>query len=127
MAFAGTEPLLSAKDLAAKSLKGFLCSLIKPLVLVTGCLGQLGRAIQQHWFASQMAISYELLPVDIDQLDLTDTDDLIAYLDQLRPAIIINAAAFTDVDAAETNREAVYAVNAEGRAVTGEMVPGQRV
>ena len=85
----------------------------KPLVLVTGCLGQLGSAIQQHWDASQMAASYELLPVDIDQLDLTDTDDLIAYLDQLHPAIIINAAAFTHVDAAETNREAAYAVNTE--------------
>ena len=87
--------------------------MIKPLVLVTGCLGQLGHAIQQHWFASQMATNYELLPVDIDQLDLTDTDDLIAYLDQLRPAIIINAAAFTHVDEAEANREAAYAVNAE--------------
>ena len=87
--------------------------MIKPLVLVTGCLGQLGRAIQQHWYASQMAVSYELLPVDIDQLDLTDTDDLLAYLDQLQPTIIINTAAFTHVDEAENNREAAYAVNAE--------------
>jgi len=85
----------------------------KPLVLVTGCLGQLGSAIQQHWYASQMAASYELLPVDIDQLDLTDTDDLTGYLGQLCPAIIINAAAFTLVDEAETNRDAAYAVNAE--------------
>ncbi len=85
----------------------------KPLVLVTGCLGQLGSAIQQHWDASHMAASYDLLPVDIDQLDLTDTEDLIAYLDQLHPATIINAAAFTQVDEAETNREAAYSVNAE--------------
>ena len=85
----------------------------KPLVLVTGCLGQLGHAIQQHWYASQVAASYELLPVDIDQLDLTDTDDLLAYLDQLQPTIIINTAAFTHVDEAETNRDAAYAVNAE--------------
>jgi dTDP-4-dehydrorhamnose reductase len=85
----------------------------KPLVLVTGCLGQLGSAIQQHWDASQVAARYELLPVDIYQLDLTDTDDLIAYLSQLHPAIIINAAAFTQVDEAETNREAAYAINAE--------------
>ena len=85
----------------------------KPLVLVTGCLGQLGSAIQQHWGATQMAASYELLPVDIDQLDLTDNDDLIGYLNQLHPAIIINAAAFTRVDEAETNREVAYAVNAK--------------
>ena len=85
----------------------------KPLVLVTGCLGQLGSAIQQNWDASQMAAGYELLPTDIDQLDLTDADDLIAYLDQLRPAIIINTAAYTRVDEAETNREVAYAVNAK--------------
>jgi dTDP-4-dehydrorhamnose reductase len=85
----------------------------KPLVLVTGSLGQLGSAIQQHWDASLMAASYELLPTDIDQLDLTDADDLIAYLDQLRPAIIINTAAYTRVDEAETNREVAYAVNAK--------------
>ena len=85
----------------------------KPVILVTGCLGQLGNAIQQHWEASHLTASHELLAVDVDQLDLTDAEDVNAYLDQLQPAVIINAAAFTDVDGAESNQEAAYAVNAE--------------
>ena len=50
----------------------------KPLILLTGCLGQLGSTIQLHWGASQLAASHELLAVDIDQLDLTDAEDVTA-------------------------------------------------
>jgi dTDP-4-dehydrorhamnose reductase len=85
----------------------------KPLILLTGCLGQLGSTIQLHWSASQLAASHELLAVDIDQLDLTDAEDVTAYLNQLKPAVIINAAAYTNVDGAETDEELAYAVNAE--------------
>jgi len=85
----------------------------KPIILLTGCLGQLGSTIQLHWGASQLAASHELLAVDIDQLDLTDAEDVTAYLNQLKPAVIINAAAYTNVDGAETDEELAYAVNAE--------------
>ena len=85
----------------------------KPIILLTGCLGQLGSAIQQHWDASQLAGAYELVPVDVDQLDLTDIEDVNGYLDQLQPQFIINAAAYTNVDGAESNKEAAFAVNAE--------------
>ena len=85
----------------------------KPLILLTGCLGQLGSTIQLHWSASQLAASHELLAVDIDQLDLTDAEDVTAYLNPLKPAMIINAAAYTNVDGAETDEELAYAVNAE--------------
>ena len=85
----------------------------KPLILSTGCLGQLGSTIQLHWGASQLAASHDLLAVDIDQLDLTDAEDVTAYLNQLKPAVIINAAAYTNVDGAETDEELAYAVNAE--------------
>ena len=84
----------------------------RPLVLVTGCHGQLGSAIQLHWDASHIAASFDLLPVDAEQLDLTDSEDLVAFLDQLRPSIIVNAAAFTQVDDAEVNQAAAYEVNA---------------
>ena len=85
-----------------------------PLVLVTGCHGQLGSAIQLHWDASHISANFDLMPVDSDQLDLTDSQDLVAYLEQLRPSIIINAAAFTKVDDAEVNQTAAYEVNASG-------------
>ena len=85
----------------------------KPLILLTGCLGQLGSTIQLHWGASQLSASHELLAVDIDQLDLTDAEDVSAYLNQLKPAVIINAAAYTNVDGAEADEDRAYAVNAE--------------
>ena len=85
----------------------------KPLILLTGCLGQLGSTIQLHWGASQLAASHELLAVDIDQLDLTDAEDVTAYLNQLKPEVIINAAAYTNVDGAESAQDLAYAVNAE--------------
>ena len=53
-----------------------------------------------------IAASFDLLPVDAEQLDLTDSEDLVAFLDQLRPSIIVNAAAFTQVDDAEVNQAA---------------------
>ena len=83
-----------------------------PLILVTGCHGQLGSAIQFHWDASHISASFDLLSVDADQLDLTDSEDLVAFLEQLRPSIIINAAAFTQVDDAEVNQAEAYEVNA---------------
>lgn len=85
----------------------------KPLILLTGCLGQLGMAITRHWDASPLAASYELLPVDVNQLDLTDSEDLRAYLDQVKPRYLVNAAAYTQVDGAESAAEAAFAVNAD--------------
>ena len=86
----------------------------KPLILLTGCSGQLGTAIQLHWDASPLASAYELLPVDADQLDLTDSEDVTAYLDQLRPRYLINTAAYTQVDTAESEASSAFEINAYG-------------
>jgi dTDP-4-dehydrorhamnose reductase len=48
------------------------------------------------------------------QFDLTDTPRLRAELDEKRPRLIINAAAYTAVDQAEVERERAFAVNAQG-------------
>ena len=85
----------------------------KPLILLTGCSGQLGTAIQFHWDASPLAAAYELLPVDADQLDLTDSEDVTAYLDQLRPRYLINTAAYTQVDTAESEASSAFEINAD--------------
>lgn len=85
----------------------------KSVILLTGCLGQLGTAIKLRWDASMLATVYELLPVDADQLDLTDFKDVRAYLDQLKPRYIINTAAYTHVDDAELASETAFAVNAD--------------
>ena len=57
---------------------------------------------------------HELVLVDLPELDITDERAVFALYERERPEATINCAAWTNVDGAETNREAAYAVNAEG-------------
>ena len=57
---------------------------------------------------------HELVGVDLPELDITDANAVEAFLREHRPEAILNCAAWTDVDGAETHREPAYAVNAEG-------------
>ena len=92
----------------------------KPLILLTGCFGQLGTAIQRCWDAGSLSTDYELLPVDANQLDLTDALDVSAYLDQLKPRYVINTAAYTQVDDAESDAEAAFALNGDAVSVVAQ-------
>ena len=58
----------------------------KPLILLTGCSDS-WAPLYSFTDASPLAAVYELLPVGADQLDLTDSEDVTAYLDQLRPPV----------------------------------------
>ena len=82
-----------------------------PRLLLTGAQGQLGTTIQQHWESSGCADLYELVTVDIEQLNLLDSADTLAYLSRCQPEIIINAAAYTQVDRAEDERETAFQLN----------------
>lgn len=101
-------------------------------LLVTGGHGQLGRdlvdAAHRHGFGSVTA-------ADLPVLDITDSASVRAGLTSLvararvgalRP-VVINAAAYTAVDAAETDTERAYAVNAHGPAVLAEACAEQGV
>ena len=57
---------------------------------------------------------HELVLVDLPELDITDERAVFAFYERERPEATVNCAAWTDVDGAETNREAAHAVNAEG-------------
>ena len=92
----------------------------KPLILLTGCFGQLGTVIQRHWDAASLSADYELLPVDASQVDLTDAPDVRAYLDQLNPRYVINTAAYTKVDDAESDAEAAFALNGDAVSVLAQ-------
>lgn len=82
-------------------------------VLVVGAGGQLGRAL-----ARRAQPSWALL--DRRQLDLTDGDAVRAAVAAFRPRWVVNAAAWTGVDAAEADEAGAYAVNAAGPAVLAE-------
>lgn len=74
-------------------------------VVVTGGDGRLGRALARRG---------GVVAVGRAALDVTDPAAIAAGLDALAPAVVINAAAYTAVDRAETDEAAAMAVNAGG-------------
>lgn len=77
-------------------------------VLVTGAAGQLGRAL-----AGSCPAGIEVVALDRSGLDLTDATAVRHCVETIRPQAVINAAAFTAVDRAESEREAAHATNAQ--------------
>jgi dTDP-4-dehydrorhamnose reductase len=57
---------------------------------------------------------WELVGVDLPELDITDAAAVQATFERVRPDAVLNCAAWTDVDGAETHREQAHAVNADG-------------
>ena len=77
-------------------------------VLVTGSKGQLGAA-----FMTRLSADVDVTGIDVDDVDLTDAALLREFVRRCRPTAIINCAAFTDVDGAESRPLDAYRVNAE--------------
>lgn len=75
-------------------------------VLVTGAHGQLGSELQ-----ATCPAHITLIPTDRDTLDITQTAQVVAALEQHRPDVVINAAAYTAVDKAETDTANAYLIN----------------
>jgi dTDP-4-dehydrorhamnose reductase len=75
-------------------------------ILLTGKNGQVGWELQRT-----LAASATLIALDSSQLDLSDADAIRRTVRDLRPDIIINPAAYTAVDKAETEPELAMAVN----------------
>ena len=86
--------------------------------LIVGGKGQLGRAL-----AACAPVGAEIVSHDIDTLDITDKAALDALVREVRPAVVLNAAAYTAVDKAESDEAAALAVN--GTAV-GLLAEGAR-
>ena len=76
-------------------------------IVVVGYRGQLGRALMSALHGR------ELLPLDYPEVDITHPA-VIGQIADFAPDAVINAAAWTDVDGAEQNPDACYAVNVTG-------------
>lgn len=78
-------------------------------ILVTGCNGQVG-----HCLVQQLTGKVDLLAVDRNELDITDKEAVFATVKSFKPDVIINAAAHTAVDRAETEVELSEQINVKG-------------
>lgn len=78
--------------------------------LITGFNGQLGSCMQD--LLTEM--EEEFLAVDVAKLDITDADQVCRVLDEYQPDVVVNAAAYTAVDKAESDVELARGVNATG-------------
>ena len=77
-------------------------------ILVTGSKGMLGTDL-----LSELS-SQEVCGVDIDTLDICSLHDVISYTHAFKPQVVINCAAFTNVDVCETELITAYKVNSIG-------------
>lgn len=74
---------------------------------MTGAGGQLGRALVR-------SLGDQAVGVDLPEFDLTDRDSVHGVVQRHRPNVVVNAAAFTQVDLAENEPELCRAVNVHG-------------
>jgi dTDP-4-dehydrorhamnose reductase len=76
-------------------------------VLITGSDGTLGTALQRVFMAEQVTAW------TLSDLDLSDLDSIAKKISSVRPELVINAAAFTDVDRAEQDERLATVVNGD--------------
>ncbi len=78
-------------------------------ILVTGAKGQLGIDVVNH-----LSKSYEVIGLDKDDLDITNLESVLDCINEVNPDIIINCAAYTNVDGCEENQDLAYKINGIG-------------
>lgn len=79
-------------------------------IIVTGAKGQLGTDVVSEIAAR----GSEYIPVDLPELDITDSAAVESFISESGADAVIHCAAFTNVDIAETDKETCRRVNAEG-------------
>ena len=85
-------------------------------VLVIGCHGQIGREVM----AARPPAGVSPMGLGHGDTDITDRDAVRRVVDRDRPTLIVNAAAYTAVDRAESEPDAAFAVNTEAPAHLAE-------
>ena len=99
--------VLSEKDKKHQSFKGYTEKYIGENVLLTGADGQLGQDFQK--FFDKIGIKYTA--TDYRELDVTNKDKVREFVDSNNFTMIINCAAYNNVDKAEEEPEKCYTLN----------------
>lgn len=76
-------------------------------VLITGAAGMLGRQMSKEYLSR----GAEVFPLTRKELDVTSFNDIKKVFANISPQLVVNCAAYTDVDGAETEKEAAFNVN----------------
>jgi len=84
-------------------------------ILISGQHGQVSRELQRR-----LSATCELVVLGRDQLDLAHPHQIRQQVQRVRPDLIINAAAHTAVDQAESEPEAAFAINATAPGILAE-------
>jgi len=87
----------------------------RPCILIAGAAGKVGRELRRS-----LADAGEIICHDCDTVDLAEPDQVRAMVRSAAPQIILNAAAYTAVDRAESEPEAAIAVNSTAPRVLAE-------
>ena len=91
-------------------------------ILITGCNGQLGNEIQ---LLEKENLQHTFYNTDVDNLDITDREAIEEFVNNHDIDGIVNCAAYTAVDKAESNEELCTKLNAEAPAYLANAI-GQR-
>lgn len=84
-------------------------------ILLTGCSGQVG------WELARTLLPLgDVIAANRSEVDLSDPDGLRRTVQKLNPDVIVNPAAYTAVDKAETDRDLAFLINAEAPRVLAE-------
>lgn len=92
-------------------------------ILVTGASGQLGGELCRQ--AGQLTT--ELIPCYDGGVDITQPEQIFLELEKTSPDLVINAAAYTNVEGAETDVQTAFAVNRDGAALLAEVCRKRRI
>jgi dTDP-4-dehydrorhamnose reductase len=89
-------------------------------ILLTGINGQVGHVLKTKLAEYEELSQFEILALSREQLDLTKTHDIRRIVREVKPSLIINPAAYTAVDKAESEPELAYAINATAAQILAE-------
>ena len=89
-------------------------------ILLTGVNGQVGHALQRALSGETSLTNAAVICLDRSQLDLTQHDEIRRVIRAIKPDLIINPAAYTVVDKAETEPELAFAINATAPQILAE-------
>ena len=85
-------------------------------ILITGANGMLAKAVRQRFENEELILTdvYVENIADVEELDITNLEDVLDFVEEIKPNVIINCAAYTAVDNAETDVSLARQINADG-------------